>query len=782
MIGQQFDNYRIEKHLDQGGMADIYLARDLTLQRLVALKVLKPELARDAEFVARFHREIRVTAQINHPHMVHVYGTGNAPGGRPYLAMQYVRGGSLHDQLKRLKIQNAGMTAPAALRLIRQIADALSAAHAGGIVHRDIKPTNILLHENGMPLLSDLGIASVKNATTQLTRTGTVLGTPHYMSPEQSQNQKIDGRSDIYSLGVILYELLAQKRPFEADSPLAVLHQHIYEQPEPLDQIKPELATATYAVVAACLHKEPDNRYSTAGELTAALDRAIQAEESDAFVPPAWPKAAASSYPSSPTPTRPMKRHPPRWVYPATAVLILLAVGASFWLRAKSDKPLVVLPPVTEPAPPTLNPSPIIPPTKTILAANHVPTQILTATQKTAATAVPTASLSPTEPPAIAIAASPTLLPLPPDGLIAYACGAEGARQIYLSTPDGRLQSPLPNQPANSIVPNFSHDGRQIAYRSDATGLWQIYASNIDGSNFRQITDDAFNNYEPTWSPDGTHFVFASDRSGSRELYWMTVDGAEQTRLTFTDAFNDDPAWSSNGWVAYESNQDGRYNIRLLAPPDTQSQLLLNIGNSSTTPAWSHDGERLAFEVSSEGSFHIWVINRDGTNMEPITSSGTVNARPAWSPDGQRIAFHSNYQSDGGSKMDIWIVNRNTKLLQRLTTRGDCTNPAWSWGESGESAAATSSPPVKTPTPICALAKGQTAAVTDKARLWSGPDVNANKPLLILPEGTAVTIISGPLSGHINYDTDDVGWWWEVAAETGEQGWLWQNRLMECQE
>ncbi|MEJ2750741.1 MAG: hypothetical protein P8183_22965, partial [Anaerolineae bacterium] len=401
----------------------------------------------------------------------------------------------------------------------------------------------------------------------------------------------------------------------------------------------------------------------------------------------------------------------------------------------------------------------------------------------------PTTEPAPTDVPTVNV---PTAVPSPtvsfaslyPNGLIAFSCGPEGSEQIYLSTPDGLTQFPLANQPANSRVPNFSPDGNQISYRSDESGTWQIYTSRIDGRDLRQITAATYNNFEPTWSPDGQYFVFASDRSGSRELYRMAVDGSDQTRLTFREAYNDDPAWSVDGWVAFESNMDGRFNIYLIDPNDASTRLFLEVGQSSTTPAWSHDGQWLAFEVGGEGSFQIWLVDRNGANLQPLTSTGNINARPAWSPDGQYVAFYSNKQANPGN-FDIWTINVRSKQLRRITTRGDCADPAWSWGDAGTrtgTAVTNPTPSSATPAPICPLAAGDKVTAGDNARLWTGPDVNDNDRLVEVESGAALVIVSGPVSGAINFTTDDVGWWWEVETGDGIRGWLWQDRIMECRE
>jgi hypothetical protein len=265
--------------------------------------------------------------------------------------MQYVEGGSLNTWLARLQERDEQLAVRDALRLGRQMADALSAAHQAGIIHRDLKPSNILLQPNGNAVLTDLGIAAVQSEETRLTQPDNVLGTPHYMSPEQALGNKVDGRADIYSLGIILYEMLGGRVPFDSDSPLAILHQHVYEQPRPLERVRPGLAELTYQVVARCLQKNPDHRFQTAAALVNALDQALAAEEG--HLP------AVREHPTPltpPTPILPAKERP-WWFFPAIALavlvplfLLLLAFGVYQFLKAASPGE----PPFELPSPPVI--------------------------------------------------------------------------------------------------------------------------------------------------------------------------------------------------------------------------------------------------------------------------------------------------------------------------------------------------------------------------------------------------------------------------------------------
>jgi eukaryotic-like serine/threonine-protein kinase len=283
LIGQQVDRYQVTGHLARGGMADVYLAEDVDLGRKVALKVMLNALAADEQYVQRFRREAQTVARLDHPNIVQVYGTGLTPDGRPYIAIQYIAGRSLRDTLLDLRERGKLLPTSQALGIVRQIAGALGVAHAAGVVHRDIKPSNILIRPDGIPVLVDLGIASVQGDP-RLTQTGSMMGTPHYMSPEQVRGTPLDGRSDLYSLGVILYELLAGSRPFDAVDSIAVLHKQVYEPPLPLDRVRTGLAPQTREIVAICLQKEPERRFQTATALVTAVDQALRAE-GDAAAP-----------------------------------------------------------------------------------------------------------------------------------------------------------------------------------------------------------------------------------------------------------------------------------------------------------------------------------------------------------------------------------------------------------------------------------------------------------------------------------------------------------------
>ena len=327
LVGEKIKQYRIDAHIDRGGMADVYLAFDENLHRQVALKIMLPAYAHDKQFVERFWREARTAARLDHPHIVQVYEISQTEGQRPYIAMQYIEGGSIKDKLNAL--DGRPLPAEEALTIVQKVALALNVAHNANIVHRDIKPSNILLRPDGTPVLVDLGIAAVQSGP-KLTQTGTLIGTPHYMSPEQVSGTGLDGRSDLYSLGVVLYEMLCGSRPFEATDSLAILHKHVYEEPQPLPERRPGLAQPVYRLVDICLQKDPNQRYQTAAELAAAIDKVLVGETSSQSNKSGWALPL-------PKPTEPIKydheatpaKSRPWWLL-AVFVVLLGVVGAYF--------------------------------------------------------------------------------------------------------------------------------------------------------------------------------------------------------------------------------------------------------------------------------------------------------------------------------------------------------------------------------------------------------------------------------------------------------------------
>ncbi|HEX2283899.1 MAG TPA: Stk1 family PASTA domain-containing Ser/Thr kinase [Mycobacterium sp.] len=294
---QLSDRYELGEILGFGGMSEVHMARDLRLHRDVAIKVLRADLARDPSFYLRFRREAQNAAALNHPAIVAVYDTGEAEtpaGPLPYIVMEYVDGITLRDIVHT----DGPMEPRRAIEVIADACQALNFSHQHGIIHRDVKPANIMISKTGAVKVMDFGIARAIADANSVTQTAAVIGTAQYLSPEQARGEKVDARSDVYSLGCVLYEMLTGEPPFMGDSPLAVAYQHVREDPVPPSQRHNDITPELDAVVLKALAKNPDNRYQTAAEMRADLVKVHSGEQPDA--PKVFTDAERSSILSSP--------------------------------------------------------------------------------------------------------------------------------------------------------------------------------------------------------------------------------------------------------------------------------------------------------------------------------------------------------------------------------------------------------------------------------------------------------------------------------------------------
>ncbi|MEV0194946.1 Stk1 family PASTA domain-containing Ser/Thr kinase [Nonomuraea sp. NPDC050691] len=274
--------YELDGVVGRGGMAEVYRARDIRLDRIVAIKTLRSDLARDHTFQARFRREAQSAASLNHPAVVAVYDTGeDVTDGTPvpYIVMEFVDGRTLRDLLRA----DRRLMPERAAELVDGILRALDYSHRGGIVHRDIKPANVMITRAGDVKVMDFGIArAMADSAATMTQTAQVIGTAQYLSPEQARGERVDARSDIYSTGCVLYELLTGQPPFTGDSPVAIAYQHVREEPIPPSQIDPEIPQWADAIVLKAMAKDPAHRYQSASEMRADIQRAMTGMPVDA--------------------------------------------------------------------------------------------------------------------------------------------------------------------------------------------------------------------------------------------------------------------------------------------------------------------------------------------------------------------------------------------------------------------------------------------------------------------------------------------------------------------
>lgn len=426
LIGRVIGKYRIEVFLGGGGQAKVYKAYHPALDTYVAIKILPPYFAAEEGFVERFKQEARVIARLCHPNIVTVYDFGEEQG-LTYIVMDYGEGGTLASRLGR------PLPLDTTLHIVEQIGRALDCAHSQGVIHRDVKPGNVLMAREDWVLLSDFGIARVMETTVRLTRTGVGIGTPEYMSPEQGQGLPVDGRSDLYSLGILLYEMLTGCVPFKAETPFGTVLKHVTEPPPPPRIHNPNIPEAIETVIVKALAKQPEERYPSAGAMLQALHEALTPT-------PALPRQQGREI----TPTQtivPVRREPtpvpaappvarPRLALPFNPALLLLPVVALVLIvggilltrqgskeqgtreQGTSSTPVPMHTPTRAP---TETPIPIVP--TATLEVTGTPVVLVTTgiprPTETSSPVPPTATATPVPPTATATSVPPTPTPRP---------------------------------------------------------------------------------------------------------------------------------------------------------------------------------------------------------------------------------------------------------------------------------------------------------------------------------------------------------------------------------
>jgi eukaryotic-like serine/threonine-protein kinase len=271
LIGTEFDEYRLEALLGEGGMARVYRGRDMNLQRYAAIKVITPNLRQDPGYLVRFEREARAIARLEHPNIVRLYRYGEA-NGLLYMAMQYIEGSNLDAVLRSYRQDGEYIEYIEAVRLIGEIGMALDYVHSQGIIHRDVKSSNIILDRVGQAHLADFGLALLIQIGTR----GEVFGSPHYVAPEQAiSSAKAVPQSDLYSLGVISWEMFTGQLPFDAENPMEIAEKHLSQEPPLPRSIRPELPARLEAVLLKALAKKPADRYQSGFDLASAIDAAF---------------------------------------------------------------------------------------------------------------------------------------------------------------------------------------------------------------------------------------------------------------------------------------------------------------------------------------------------------------------------------------------------------------------------------------------------------------------------------------------------------------------------
>ena len=740
-VGRRIGHYDILSLLGVGGMGEVYLTYDAQLDRRIALKLLPLQFTSDPELVERFKREARAASATNHPNIITIYEIGQEAGVH-FIATEFVAGQTLRQQLT-----GGRMAFNEIVALALQIASALEAAHAAGIAHRDIKPENVMLRPDGLVKVLDFGLAKLVGTTGEVgdtetrepgdkensppsvlpplspltppslaleTNPGVLMGTLAYLSPEQVRREKIDHRTDIFSLGIVLYELVTGARPFTGGDAAALFDAILLQEPASIAGLRPEAPAALARLIHRALEKDRAMRYQTAAELRADLQQlARELETKPAAAPP-------------PARTRRLARG---WkVALGLGMVAALAAGwprlvewlkespasGLLWSRASSVR-------LTDGAGPELFPS-LAPDGRSLVYASYAEGNWDILWQEVDQQAGVRRLINLTRDSAV----DDTQPAFSPDGQwIAFRSERNGGGIFVMNargeqvrqlvgpgyyyhpawSPDGREifctrenvvrpddrnagERPLwvvtvatgalrPVASDDAAQPQWSPHGRRIAYWGARRDTHRdIWTRPVQGGDPVAVTNDEYLDWNPIWSPDGRYLYFVSDRAGSMNLWYVALDErtgrplGEPERIATEAVYSQHPTLSRDGRRLAYVQTNPRKNLQrvvfdprrgiVVGPPTPITQ-----GSRWATDLnLSPDGQWLAYSSVGEKQEDLFLVRSDGTGeRRPLTNDAAKDRGPRFSPDGQRLAFYSN-RSD---QWEIWTINLADSKLQRLT-------------------------------------------------------------------------------------------------------------------
>jgi serine/threonine protein kinase/Tol biopolymer transport system component len=701
--------YRLLERIGGGGMGIIWRAEDTRLGRIVALKLLPPALSRDSVSKARFQQESRAASTLDHPNVCALYDVGETVDGQLFLTMPCYEGETLRQRLER-----GPLAVDAAIDVARQVARGLAEAHRRGIVHRDIKPANLMLTGDGMVKILDFGIAKLAGAV-GLTRTGSTVGTLAYMSPEQMRGRPVDPRIDLWALGVVLYEMLAGRRPFTGDSDAAQREAILTAAPEPLRALRPEVPPEVERIVAGLLAKDPEKRYPSADRLLADLN-GIGA------IPP------ASALPPAPRKLR-------RWLA-AAAVAAVATAAASLWLLGRSPSRPAPLPAAVplrttftlltdqegRETFPSLSPDGEY----FVYVRRDGGDDDLFLQRIGGGRPIPLTADSPADDsqPSWSPSGDQIVFRSERDGGGLFLMGATGESVRRLTdfgfnpawSPDGkeivfateRIADPVlrqsdsrlwrvevashrlhPVATGDAVQPSWSPHGLRLAYwgRSHEGAQRILWTAAPDGSRPVRVVEDTSLSWDPVWSPDGRFLYYASDRSGSMSLWRVPIDEAAGRALGEPEPVPTPSPWSGllslsrDGRRIVYAIDESKANIeRAVFDPDRAILagpfLPVTQGSRSVrSAAPSPDGQWIAFDTSAPRE-DLFLVRPDGGDLRRLTDDAAKDRIPRWSPDGGRLLFYSNRSG----KYEAWTIGADgSGLRQETQIRGEpLFDPFWS--------------------------------------------------------------------------------------------------------
>ena len=698
ITGAHVGPYEILALLGAGGMGEVYRSRDPSLKRDVAIKVIPAYWSRDPERLRRFEVEAQAAAALNHPNIVSIFHVGQHEGS-PYIVTELLQGETLRDRLQRgpLRFREA-------IDLAIDVARGLAAAHSAGIVHRDLKPENLFLTKDGRVKILDFGLAKLRqvqaasadSATATLqeeTDPGHVLGTVGYMSPEQVRGQAADARSDIFALGVILYEMLTGKRAFQKPTSAETLSAILNEDPPTISQVTPDLPPGLQRIVNRCLEKSPDKRFQDASDLAFALD--ALSDSSSAAIPVVNQAVRSKRW---------------VWMFAATGVVLATAAALILWSKHSTAVPVVeVITQLTDDGEPKPSLGKLVT-DGTRIYFNEGVTGSLKIGQ-VAVTGGPTA-IVPTGFENVQIAgltregssllalvggfadftSAVWTIPLPtgeprrlasieaqdadffPDGRIIFARGND----LYVAANDGSNPRKLVSVDGIPVYPSVSPDGRRFVSTifSSSRLTSSLAEGRTDGSGLRSLLKaQEANVYSAQWTPDGKYLVFRRrNENGYISDLWVLAAGAGFLRRA------QEPIRLTNGPLDYSGAVPSRNGKQIFAVGtkrrgelvryDVKSRQFLPFlsGISAIDPTFSRDGNWVAYTAYPDHT--LWRIRTDGTERLQLTYPPMQVMYPFISPDGKRIAF-------GTARGEMYVISTDGGTPQEIAEKNS-TSGTWS--------------------------------------------------------------------------------------------------------
>jgi Tol biopolymer transport system component/predicted Ser/Thr protein kinase len=748
MIGRTLSHFKLVARLGAGGMGEVYLAEDTSLGRRVALKVLPVGLADRPESLRRLELEAKALAALDHPNIVTIYSIEEVEGIR-FLTMAYVEGRTLDEV-----ISAGGLSLKRLLKLAIPLAAALKAAHEQGIIHRDLKPGNVMVDGEDRLRVLDFGLAkhamrtdlpeNSELPTEVITEAGMILGTYPSMSPEQAEGKTVDHRSDIFSLGVMLYEMATGQRPFHGETPTSLVSSILRDVPRPVIEWRGDLPRQLGRIVGRCLEKNPERRAQSALDVHNELVALKEEVES-----------VASALPTTPAPAVPARP----WVRWGLAVVAAAAAAGLVWALLGRD--------------------------------GEAPARGVSAS-----TIRPITNF-------IGWEWSPSWSP---DGtMLTYSHAVGGDADVaVLSRGGGEPHLLTAASPADELNPAWSPDGTKIAFISDRGTGTNVYWIPPTGGAERKVAETNIPSLERMgawawalgtnpWSPDGRELLFSRmDESGDVALWKVALETGEQTRLTSPLPGGEDLAasWSFDGAsIVFVRHLAGVNTLSLLPAEDGKISAIAEVGPINAMPAWFPDSRRLAFTSVQGGAPNIWEMDLESGEQRQLTFGGGIDWCPVvardgsiayvqfghqidiyWSPldapeaEAQRLTTFTGgnfgarvspegdlvlYNSNRAGNFDLWLLDRVTGQHRPLT-QGPANDRLSDWSADGQEVVFMSDRGGMAGLWVVGLESGAIRQLTDHALPWSNHSAEGQGGPRWAPDGSVI--------GYLAPEEDNAIW------------------------